>query len=52
MINTADQGVSEAGFSTTELPQASAGAIFRTGLTTGKFHGVMAATTPTGCRTV
>src|SRR5215467_12783380 len=49
---TAERGVSDAGFKTTVLPHANAGAIFRTGLTTGKFHGVIAATTPTGRRTV
>jgi hypothetical protein len=48
----ADLGVNEAGFKMTVLPQANAGAIFRTGLTTGKFHGVIATTMPTGCRTV
>ena len=44
------QGVSGAGLSTTVLPAASAGpslAMFRY---SGKFHGVMAATTPIGSR--
>src|SRR5215813_7480137 len=50
--NTADHGVSDEGLNTTVLPQASAGTILRTGLTTGKFHGVMAATTPSGSSTV
>src|SRR5262249_787627 len=49
---TAERGVSDAGFKTRVLPHANAGAIFRTGLTTGKFHGVIDATTPTGRRTV
>ena len=33
---------------TTVLPATSAGAIFQTGMATGKFHGVMQATTPCG----
>ena len=45
-------GVSDAGLKTTVLPLTSAGAIFHTGIATGKFHGVMQATTPTGSRTV
>ncbi len=49
---TADQGVSMAGLNTTVFPQARAGAIFRTGVTTGKFHGLMVATTPSGSATV
>ena len=43
-------GVSGAGFRTTVLPSASAGATTRKPSTTGKFHGVIAATTPTGTR--
>jgi hypothetical protein len=35
---------------TTELPYASAGAIFQAGIAIGKFHGVMIATTPTPSR--
>src|SRR4029077_10877576 len=42
--------VSVAGLKTTVLPQTSAGAIFHTGMATGKFHGVMAPTTPSGWR--
>ena len=42
-------GVSVAGLKTTVLPATSAGEIFQTGMETGKFHGVMAATTPRGC---
>jgi hypothetical protein len=43
-------GVSEAGFSTMVQPTASAGPALRVIMAAGKFHGVMAATTPTGCR--
>ena len=43
-------GVAEAGFSTTGQPAASAGAIFRVTIVAGKFHGVMAATGPSGER--
>src|SRR5262249_2939224 len=39
-----------AGFQTTVLPYASAGAIFQAGMAMGKFQGVIAATTPTGSR--
>jgi hypothetical protein len=46
---SADSGVSSAGFSTT-VQQASAGAIFHTAFISGKFHGTIAATTPTGTR--
>src|SRR5881398_95934 len=45
-------GVSEAGFSTTVQPATSAGAVFHTGIANGKFHGVISATGPTGCRSV
>ena len=45
-----DHGVSGAGFSTTVLPAASAGAIFARLIWIGKFHGVIAATTPAGSR--
>src|SRR5574342_614965 len=47
-----DSGVFVAGFNTTVLPHASAGAIFHTASIIGKFHGVMAPTTPTGSRSV
>ena len=40
--------MSSAGFSTTVLPQASGGATFHVSSMSGKFHGAMAATTPTG----
>ena len=42
-------GVSEAGLQTTVQPTAKAGATLRVIIAHGKFHGVMAATTPTGC---
>ena len=45
---SADSGVSAAGFSTTAQPAASAGATLRAIMALGKFHGVIAATTPTG----
>src|SRR5512144_282923 len=47
-----DNDVFSAGLSTTVFPQASAGAIFQTASISGKFHGVMAPTTPTGSRSV
>ena len=45
----ADKGVALAGLTTTEQPAAIAGAIFRVSIALGKFHGVIQATTPTGC---
>ena len=39
------------GFSTMVLPASRAGAIFQKARVRGKFHGVMAATTPSGRRT-
>jgi len=51
-ILTAVQGVRAAGLKTTVLPKARAGAIFHKGMATGKFQGVMAATTPSGTRVV
>ena len=39
-------GAAEAGFSTTVLPQISAGASFQAGMALGKFHGVISPTTP------
>src|SRR5690606_5149044 len=42
-------GVSDAGLQTTVQPTANAGATLRVIMAAGKFHGVMAATTPTGC---
>ena len=40
--------MSSAGLHTTVQPAASAGAILRAIIAAGKFHGVIAATTPTG----
>src|SRR4030095_5139262 len=48
-IRVAVAGVSVAGLNTTVLPATSAGAIFHTGIATGKFQGVTQATTPNGC---
>ena len=45
-------GESEAGFSTTQLPAASAGAAFQHAIGNGKFQGTMQATTPIGSRKV
>ena len=42
--------MSDAGFITAVLPQMSAGNSFQPGIATGKFHGVMSPTTPTGRR--
>ena len=44
----ADSGVVEAGLSTTVLPAASAGAIFQASISSGKFHGMICAATPSG----
>ena len=46
---SAESGVSLAGFTTKAQPAASAGPALRVIMALGKFHGVMAATTPTGC---
>jgi len=46
------RGVNVAGLNTTALPHTSAGAIFHTGIATGKFHGVITPTTPSGWRIV
>ena len=45
-------GVSSATFTTTVLPQASAGATFQATIRSGKFHGVMMPQTPYGSRSV
>ncbi len=45
-------GVWLAGFKITVFPIASAGATFHTAMSKGKFHGTIAATTPTGSRNV
>ena len=44
--------MSSAGFRTTVLPHTSAGVSFHAGIAIGKFHGVIAPTTPTGIRTL
>ena len=44
-----DKGVSAAGFKTMAQPTANAGAALRVIMPLGKFHGVIAATTPIGC---
>ena len=50
--SSAESGVVSAGFSTTVLPAASAGAIFHASINSGKFHGMIWPATPTGrgCR--
>ncbi len=50
--SSAVSGVSSAGFSTSVLPAASAGAIFQAAIVSGKFHGVISPTTPSGSRKV
>ncbi len=47
---SADSGVSSAGLTTAAQPAAKAGAILRVIMALGKFHGVIAAATPTGWR--
>src|SRR5262249_18007462 len=46
---SADSGVSSDGLITNGQPAASAGAALRVIMALGKFQGVIAATTPTGC---
>ena len=46
---SAENGVCSAGLSTTVQPTARPGATLRVIIALGKFHGVMAATTPIGC---
>ena len=46
---SADNGVSSAGLTTAVQPTARAGLTFRVIIAFGKFQGVTAATTPTGC---
>ena len=43
-----EAGVCSAGFSTTQLPAASAGAIFQDAISSGKFQGMIWPTTPSG----
>ncbi|MNT93229.1 hypothetical protein D3C72_2346500 [compost metagenome] len=45
-------GVSSAGLMTMVQPAASAGMIFQMAIISGKFHGTMPTTTPTGSRRV
>ena len=49
---SADSGVCSAGLSTTVQPQASAGPSFHAAISSGKFHGMIWPTTPTGSRSV
>ena len=49
---SAVSGVSSAGFSTTVFPQASAGPSFHEAMLSGKFHGTISPTTPSGSRKV
>ena len=45
-----DHGVGLAGFSTVQLPAASAGAIFQAAISSGKLNGMIWPTTPSGSR--
>jgi len=47
-MRSAARLASSAGLSTIVQPVASTGAIFQMALLTGRFHGTIAATTPTG----
>ncbi len=49
-MRSVDSGVSSPGFITTVLPAASAGPIFQVQNISGKFHGTIWPTTPTGSR--
>ncbi len=46
--SSAEQGVSEAGLSTSVFPVHSAGPIFHTAIMSGKFHGMIWPQTPIG----
>ena len=46
--SSAVSGVVSAGLSTIVFPQAIAGAIFQAAMSSGKFHGMIEPTTPTG----
>ncbi len=48
----ADKGVCSAGLRTIVHPAASAGASFQAAIMSGKFHGMIWPTTPTGSRSV
>ena len=52
MTTSAVSGVCSAGFSTTVHPAESAGPSFHAAISSGKFHGIIWPTTPTGSRTV
>ena len=47
----AESGVVDAGLRTTVLPAARAGAIFQASISSGKFHGMIWAATPSGLAT-
>ena len=49
---SSESGVSDAGLTTIVFPHASAGESFHVAITSGKFHGVISAQTPTGSRSV
>src|SRR5580704_16488360 len=49
---SAESGVCSAGFNTTVQPVASAGPSFHAAISSGKFHGMIWPTTPTGSRRV
>ena len=49
-IRCVERGVCGAGLMTTPQPAASGAASFQTAMISGKFHGAMAPTTPTGRR--
>ena len=49
---SAVSGVCSAGLRTTQLPAASAGPSFHAAISSGKFHGMICPTTPTGSRSV
>ena len=49
--SSALSGVVEAGLRTTVLPAARAGAIFQASISSGKFHGMIWAATPSGFAT-
>ncbi len=51
-MRIAVSGVSSAGLTTMVFPAASAGATFQPTMIIGKFHGMIAPTTPTGSRSV
>jgi hypothetical protein len=50
--SSAVSGVCSAGFNTAVLPVVSAGASFHAAISSGKFHGMIWPTTPTGSRSV